>query len=85
MSVRVALLTLGARESTRFNNIFTICNMSIVIYVVTCGVFRGKSLFFCLPVLSRSVINSFQREAVADCFRSAAIIYNVAIREKKKV
>merc|ERR550534_17070 len=35
-----ALLTFGVRESTRFNNVFTVCNLAIVTYVIICGCFR---------------------------------------------
>lgn len=35
-----AILTLGVKESTRFNNIFTLCNLCIVSYVVVCGCFK---------------------------------------------
>ena len=38
--ILTAILTLGARESTRFNNVFTCCNLLVVIYVITCGLFR---------------------------------------------
>jgi amino acid transporter len=35
-----ALLTMGVKESTRFNNIFTVCNVTVVTYVIICGIFR---------------------------------------------
>ena len=38
-----ALLTFGVRESTRFNNIFTVCNVAVVAFVIICGCF--KSIF----------------------------------------
>lgn len=36
----LAILTLGVKESTRFNNIFTVCNLTIVSYVIICGCFK---------------------------------------------
>jgi len=35
-----ALLTFGVRESTRFNNIFTVCNVAVVAFVIICGCFK---------------------------------------------
>ena len=35
------VLSLGARESTRFNNVFTCCNLLVVAYAVVCGSFRA--------------------------------------------
>lgn len=34
------MLTLGAKESTKFNSIFTLINIIIVIYVIVCGAFK---------------------------------------------
>jgi cationic amino acid transport permease len=35
------MLTLGAKESTKFNSIFTFINIIIVIYVIVCGCFKS--------------------------------------------
>jgi len=35
------MLTLGVKESTRFNSIFTCVNILVVLYVVSCGIFKA--------------------------------------------
>lgn len=42
----IAVFTMGVKESTRFNNIFTLCNLTIVLYVITCGCFKGEDSQF---------------------------------------
>lgn len=35
-----AILSLGVGESTKFSNIFTVCNVGVVLYVIICGCFK---------------------------------------------
>ncbi|XP_037077242.1 high affinity cationic amino acid transporter 1-like [Pollicipes pollicipes] len=35
------LLAIGVKESTRFNNVFTVCNLVVVVYVIICGIFKS--------------------------------------------
>lgn len=35
------MLALGVKESTRFNSIFTMINLSIVVFVIVCGAFKA--------------------------------------------
>ena len=59
----LALLTFGVRESTRFNNVFTVCNLAIVTYVIICGCFR--SIKPQLTLNQRSVnLNSYKNWSV---------------------
>ncbi|XP_025084376.1 high affinity cationic amino acid transporter 1-like isoform X2 [Pomacea canaliculata] len=37
-----ALLAIGVKESTRFNNIFTCINLFVIAYVIICGLFKAK-------------------------------------------
>jgi len=33
----------GAKESTRVNNVFTMLNLGVVLFVIIAGLFKGKS------------------------------------------
>ena len=35
------LLAIGVKESTRFNNVFTVANLVVVVYVIITGSFKG--------------------------------------------
>ena len=37
-----AALAFGAKESSLANNVFTIVNLSVVIFVIIAGAFKGK-------------------------------------------
>lgn len=39
--VLTIMLALGVKESTRFNSIFTMINLSIVVFVIVCGAFKA--------------------------------------------
>lgn len=41
-SLITALLAIGVKESTRFNNIFTCINLFVIAYVIICGLFKAK-------------------------------------------
>lgn len=41
-----AALALGAKESSLFNNVFTAINLSVVLFVIVAGAFKGK--YYCL-------------------------------------
>ncbi len=45
LCLALAILTLGVKESTRFNNIFTMCNLCIVSYVIICGCFKSIIIY----------------------------------------
>jgi len=47
--VLAVLLSVGVRESTRFNNIFTILNLSIVIFVVLAGMSQADVANWSIP------------------------------------
>lgn len=42
-------IAFGVKESTRLNTAFTLLNLSVVLFVIIAGLFKGK--LFCLPVL----------------------------------
>ena len=43
------ILTLGVKESSRFNNIFTAVNLLVVLYVVICGFIKADLSNWSLP------------------------------------
>lgn len=43
------ILTLGVKESSRFNNIFTGVNLLVVLYVVICGFIKADLSNWSLP------------------------------------
>ncbi|KAL8571166.1 hypothetical protein ACOMHN_010627 [Nucella lapillus] len=45
----IALLAVGVRESTHFNNIFTGVNICVIVYVVICGAFKAHLHNWQLP------------------------------------
>ena len=37
-----SLLSFGVKESSKFNNVFTVLNLLVVVYVIIAGSFKGK-------------------------------------------
>lgn len=45
----IVALALGARESASLNNVFTIVNVSVVLYVIICGAFKADPKNWSIP------------------------------------
>lgn len=39
--IHPVILAVGVKESSRFNNLFTMVNLLVVAYIVICGVFKA--------------------------------------------
>lgn len=54
-------IAVGAKESTRLNNVFTILNLAVVLFVIIAGLFKGKLILSNLfLIIHKIAYNLFQ-------------------------
>lgn len=51
-------IAIGVKESTRLNTIFTVLNLSVVVFVIGAGLFKGNNIN-CLPFNTSQMIHTY--------------------------